>query len=165
LTTRERLIVLLAFVAILLATFLGAVFVGLGLFPKADPAFFKWLIATGVIEIVGVVVWAFRDSLRQRGQISVNLRFQGKLAEDVVLDAEQCRHELRDGTTNQIKPGGKILPTLVEGAWRCALPSTVSPTDYVRLVLVDTDGDRWEFRWFSPLVVTKDATPLPATVQ
>lgn len=155
---RERFTVLAVFMAILLATFLAAILVGLGVFPQANTELFKWLIGTGITEILGAVLWAFRDSFRSKGKVSVNVLFPGKPPADVALDTERCTYELRDGDSNQVKQKGKLIPTLGPGGWQCVLPPSVSPTDYVKLFLTEKDGDRWEVGWFVALVTTQQAT-------
>ena len=155
---RERFIVLAVFMVILLATFLAAILVGLGIFQQGDPDLFKWLIGTGIAEILGAVIWAFRDSFRPKSKMSVNIVFPGKPPSDVAMDTEQCTYELRDGDSNQVKDKGKLIPTLGPGGWQCILPTSVSPTDYVKLFLTERDGDQWEVGWFVALVMTQQAT-------
>ena len=159
-TPRERFTVLMVFMGILLATFLAAILVGLGVFPQADPELFKWLIGTGIVQILGAVIWAFRDSFQSKGKVSVNVLFPSKPLTDVELDTEKCTYELRDGDSNQVKDKGKLIPTLGPGGWQFVLPQSVIPTDYVKLFLTEKDGDRWEVGWFVALVTTQQATPV-----
>ncbi len=156
-TLLQRHVLLIVFVLIVSAIFIAAILVGLGLFEKADPDLFKWLIGTGGTGILSTLLWAFRDAFRSKGRISVNIVFVGVSPDAVELDADQCSYEVRDGTSNEMKDGGKLVPTLGLGGWQCILPSTVSHTDYIRLILTGRQGDRWEVGWFLPLVTTKEA--------
>ncbi|MBI4203002.1 MAG: hypothetical protein HY532_07825 [Chloroflexi bacterium] len=160
-TLRERYAILAAFLIILLGTFLAAILVGLGLFPRADPDYFRWLIGAGIVEILGAVIFAFRDSIRPKGQVSVTLRFPDRENGTVDLDSEECNYELKEGNSNQTKERGKLLPTLGPGGWQCILLPSVSPTDYIQLRLKEKNGDRWQVRWFTPLATIRDAIHVP----
>ncbi len=139
-----------------LATFLAAILVGLGLFEKADPSFFRWLLGTGIAEILFAVLGPFREAFQPKGRVSVNLVFQDKSLGEIDLDVEGCIYELRDERTFETKAKGNLLPTKGPGGWQCVLPPSVSPSDYVKLLLSDKSGDRWEANWFLPLVITKE---------
>lgn len=107
-TAGERRLVPWAFLVIIVATFISAIVVGLGLFPLADPGFFRWLIGAGIAEIVGAVLWAFRDSFQMKARPVVNLEFEGKLPVDLDLDAERCFCDLKERESFVVGKGGKV---------------------------------------------------------
>jgi hypothetical protein len=148
----ERSIVLGVFLSIILATFSASILVGLGLFENADPGLFKWLIGTGIVEILGVVIWAYKESARPSDNISVEVLFPDRAPEDsIVLDPDHCTYELLTVEGDKPKHKDNLTPTaLKDGEWRCELklPPSANTMDYLKLKLIDRGGDEWQVTRF-----------------
>ena len=155
----EKRMILSVFLLVVLVTFIGAVLVGLGLFPKANPGLFKWLIGVGIGEIASVLAVFFWRLKEMPGRVTINLEFRERLPSEVNLEFDQCTYHVRDGANSDEKATGRITLTREPGGWQCVLPPTVIPSDYVSLQLAERNGDRWEVIWFQPLVTTKEVIP------
>ena len=164
-TSWERFLVLAVFLLIILATFLAAILVGLGLFEEADPELFKWLITVGIVEILAAVVWAFRQSIRPHGRVAINMIFRRTqqdidLGDAVELDENQCKYEVWDHDGAILKKSDTLNVTQgPAGVWQGSLPTGVAPTDHIILRLVDKNGGKWIVRKFPTLVQTREARP------
>jgi hypothetical protein len=165
-TTLERCLILGVFLLIIASTFIAAILVSLGFFERANPSLFKWLITFGIAEILGVVVWAFRETIRRPGSIAINIRFRGAeqqidLGDPVDLDESKCQYEIWNGEATKLIKVGKLNITqeAPAGVWQANLPAGATSMDYVILRLVDKSGRRWAVRKFLPAVQTREARP------
>jgi hypothetical protein len=128
-----------------------------------------------VIVFVFLIVWFKPELLHYAGDrqiIRVNVLFPKpdssilkKYSEvDLVrvsLNAEQCLLEIRS-KQGQIKYRG-TPPNLAlgygSGVWTLELLEDIEPGDFVRLELVEHDGQRWRVDQFVPLSIEQKAIP------
>ena len=113
--------------------------------------FAKWGIGAVLAEIVAVTILAFKQSINLTARLKVNLKFPDP-PNQIDLDSSK--------STFEIKKQGKIVtgnltPVLGVGGWQVTLPSDVGTEDLVRLFFEDTQGQKWEVRWFYPYVTTQ----------
>lgn len=161
----DRTLILVVFLVIIAATFLSAILVGLGLFENADSDFFKWLIGTGILEIIGVVIWSYRQSFAIPATVAVNIVFRKTrqpidLGEIIDLDESKCTYEAYDEHGIDLKKSGKLNVILsANGIWQATLPSNVTAKDYIVLRLIDKAGGKWSVRKFPLLTHSREASP------
>ena len=152
----ERRFILFTFLFIILLTAVAGILVILGLFPKADPQFGRWIYGVLLVEILGAVVsfFKFRPSAES---LLVNILFpQGVEPQSVDLDDGHCTYEIKD-KHGDIKSQGQIVPIRGPGGYYCRLNLNIDPNDYVKLNLLEINGTQWEISYFSPYVTNQKA--------
>lgn len=153
---RERLILLIAFLAVTVFTAVIVLLANIGAFGEAvrTSDFSKWGIGAVLVEIVGATVAAFKWSFLPVN-IQVNLDFSPKMPVDVNLDVDNCTYEVRE--QGKIVATGKMDLALGQGGWQCNLPATVRLNSIIRLNLIERNGQKWEVQPFYPLAITQRA--------
>ena len=149
----ERRTVLIVFLFIIVVTAIAGVLTLLGLFPKADPQFGRWIMGVLLVEILGAVV----GFLKYRPEaMFVNILFPPKIQpQKIDLDQNKCTYEIKD-KDGKVK-SGNIVPMPGPGGFQCRLSYNVNPSDYVKLNLVEKNGKQWEVPYFCPYVTNKAA--------
>ena len=92
----ERRVILFVFLLIILLTVIAGLLVILGLFPKADPQFGRWIYGVLLVEILGAVVsfFKFRPGVES---MLVNIMFpHGVAPQSIELDDMHCTYEIKD---------------------------------------------------------------------
>ena len=152
----ERRVILVVFLFIILFTAVAGILVILGLFPKADPQFGRWIYGVLLVEILGAVVSFFKFRPGAESML-VNIMFpQGVAPQSVELDDVNCTYEIKD-KDGDVKSQGQIVPVRGAGGYYCRLSSKIDPSDYVKLNLPEKNGARWEISYFSPYVTNQEA--------
>lgn len=149
----ERRTVLFVFLFIIVITAIAGVLALLGLFPKADPQFGRWIMGVLLVEILAAVI----GFLKYRPEaMFVNILFPPSIKpQKVDLDQNKCTYEIRDKDGN-VK-SYKVVPIVGPGGVQCRLSSNVNPSDYVRLNLIEKNGKEWEVPYFCPYVTNQVA--------
>ncbi|KPV65061.1 MAG: hypothetical protein AOA65_0564 [Candidatus Bathyarchaeota archaeon BA1] len=153
---KERMILLIAFLAITVVTAVVVLLANIGVFGEAvrTSDFSKWGVGVVLAEIVGATIAVFKWSLLPV-DIKVNLDFSPKSSIDVDLDVDNCTYDIREG--GRIIATGKMDLAFAQGGWQCALPSTVRLNHIIRLNLIERNGQKWEVKPFYPLAITQKA--------
>ena len=156
---KERIMLLLAFLAVTVLTAIVVLFANIGIFGEAvrTSDFAKWGLGVVIAEIVGATITALKWTLHPY-DIEVNLDFSPENPIDVDLDVDKCTYEIREA--GKIIEAGRMDLAFAHGGWQSTLPSTVKPKHIVRLNLTERSGKKWEVRPFYPLAITQKANKM-----
>ena len=155
---KERIVFLIAFLAVTVLTAVVVLLANIGIFGDSvrTSDFSKWGIGAVLAEIVGATIVAFKWTVNP-GNIQVNLDFSPKVPIDVDLDVDNCTYEIRE--EGKITATGKIDLSFAQGGWQCTLPAVATLNSFriIRLNLTERSGQKWEVKPFYPLSITQKA--------